>query len=235
MCFVINGNCSCCLLDSSSACTCERAAPIACQSYPRTRSEYGMRVACMRTQCCKEIILCSARLDLGLPRQPRRQSLKLKVHSCTARVAISHLTMHRLIKAHVPIIINALALSAGDDFQEAPFQCPDAGRTTALTTTDTFRQRFSKVELSIEEAAVWLCNDGTHSFGAPDVLQVCHMATWRMFCNSASWNTTLCLAHGTLQSPDVSSWHRWLRPVGACAEELVPAGGADCSGGACGD
>lgn len=115
---------------------------------------------------------CRAYLDLGLPRQPRQLSIKLKVHNCTARIAISHLNMHRLIKAHVPIVMDALSLPDDSQSRQLPAETARASGSGTVTTTATFRQSFSKVEVSVEEAAMWLCNDGNHSFGAPDVLQV---------------------------------------------------------------
>lgn len=112
-------------------------------------------------------------MDLGLPLGSTKRSLKVEVESCSVRVAISHLVLHRLVKAQVPIIVTALQQptdsSDQSDSREASHQ--DAGEAVEA---NPFRKSFNCVEFTIpNEVSAWLCNDGSHSFGAPDVLQVC--------------------------------------------------------------
>ena len=95
-------------------------------------------------------------VDLGLPRQPTARRATLTVHSCAARLAFSHLPLHRLLKAHLPIL-----LAAAKTGPAAP------------ETEQFFRENRTRVDVCVEHAALWLCNDGEASFGAPDVLQVC--------------------------------------------------------------
>jgi hypothetical protein len=113
-------------------------------------------------------------LDLGLPLEPCRREIKLKVHNASVRVAISHLTLHRLVKAHIPVVMNAygrLPSSKGALAENEAVLAPDVNSEKAFTTVG-FRENFNKLNLSIDESALWLCTDGSHSFGAPDVLQV---------------------------------------------------------------
>jgi hypothetical protein len=87
---------------------------------------------------------------------------------------MSHLTLHRLVKAHLPVVLNALGglpPSRAAPVATEANAAPAAVTETAFTTVG-FRQNFNKVHLSIDEAALWLCTDGSHSFGAPDVMQV---------------------------------------------------------------
>ena len=137
-----------------------------CQEHGSQKDEwvYGVRDL-QKTSWCRST------LDLGLPREPCERDIKLKIHNCSVRAAISHLTLHRLIKAHIPVVLNALT---GLPTNEAPVTSADdlADPANAFTTV-TFRQTFSKVHVCIEEVSTWLCTDGSHSFGAPDVMQVC--------------------------------------------------------------
>lgn len=134
-----------------------------------------------------------AEVDLGLPREAMRSTVSVTVHSCALRVAFSHLNLHRLVRGHAPILLKALEASAPADGSGGPSQgnglaprAPSAGsdscggerggerakRGDAFAATPAFRRSFNAVQLSVRDASAWLCNDGPHSFGAPDVLHV---------------------------------------------------------------
>lgn len=127
--------------------------------------------------------MCRSTLDLGLPREPCERDITLKIHSCSVRVATSHLTLHRLVKAHVPVVLNALT---GLPSNEAPVHSgADLDDPANVFTTVAFRKTTNKVHVCVDEAALWLCTDGSHSFGAPDVMQVsCFLAHAHALCPS---------------------------------------------------
>ena len=109
-------------------------------------------------------------MDLGLPLGSTKRSLKIKVESCSVRVAMSHLVLHRLVKAQVPVVMEALRQPAGTQSGSRGASGQEGG---TAQEANAFRQSFNCVEFTIEnEVSAWLCNDGSHSFGAPDVLQV---------------------------------------------------------------
>eukprot|EP00892_Ulva_mutabilis_P007162 jgi/Ulvmu1/4818/UM020_0103.1 len=110
-------------------------------------------------------------MDLGLPLGSTKRNLKVAVESCALRIAISHLVLHRLVKAQVPVIMAALQQPAdGRDQSSSSEASQQVG--AAAVEANRFRQSFNSVEFTIEhEVSAWLCNDGSHSFGAPDVLQ----------------------------------------------------------------
>jgi hypothetical protein len=92
--------------------------------------------------------------------KPTTRVLRVQVHRCTARLAFSHLNLHRLLKKQVPILLRALAVP------------PAGGGGPVATEAPPFRASNNKVEIAVQAASMWLCNDGPTSFGAPDVLQV---------------------------------------------------------------
>lgn len=49
---------------------------------------------------------------------------------------------------------------------------PAGGAAPVARVAPPFRASNNKVEIAVQAASVWLCNDGPTSFGAPDVLQV---------------------------------------------------------------
>ena len=105
-------------------------------------------------------------MDFGLSRKPTKRSVKLTVHSCAARLAFSHLPLHRLIKAQVPILAKAYMLPP----RNTPRSTRDGDENVSVPTP--FRESHNAVAVSVQDAGVWLCSDGPASFGTPDVLQV---------------------------------------------------------------
>lgn len=132
----------------------------------------SMNDSSMVRWCVTVIGCCRSTLDLGLPREPCERDIKLKIHKCSMRVAMSHLTLHRLVKRHIPVVLNALTGLPSKHEVSVDCAADPADPANAFTTV-VFRQTVNKVHLCIDEAALWLCTDGSRSFGAPDVMQVC--------------------------------------------------------------
>ena len=137
--------------------------------------------------------------DFGLRREPTRRVARVTVHSYAVRLAFSHLPLHRLLKAQAPLLQKAFNLPprqrppgstdgrlgmAADSSgaNEVPGQQlgggsggdgggGSGGGGEGGEAAAPFRESHNKVEIDIQEAAVWLCSDGPTSFGAPDVLQ----------------------------------------------------------------
>jgi hypothetical protein len=99
------------------------------------------------------------------------RKINVKVYTCTARLAFSHLPLQRLLKAEVPILMKAMQLPPGETPGQHKYSRHDAPRHD-VSAVSTFRQGFTMVHVDILEASLWVCNDGQHSFGAPDILQV---------------------------------------------------------------
>lgn len=117
--------------------------------------------------------MCRATLDLGLPLGSTKRKLKVSIQSCAVRIAMSHLVLHRLVKAQFPIMLAALQQPASGPGQghDSRQSASGAGETVQA---NAFRQSCNSLEFDISnDVSAWLCNDGGHSFGAPDVLQVC--------------------------------------------------------------
>jgi hypothetical protein len=81
-----------------------------------------------------------------------------------------------LLKAQIPILFAAMAVPRSGQ-HEGKKASPQTLATQEKefskdTKQQTFRKSFTQVELDVQEASVWLCSDGHHSFGAPDVFQV---------------------------------------------------------------
>lgn len=113
-------------------------------------------------------------MDLGLPLGSTKRCLKLHIESCSVRIAVSHLVLHRLLKAHAPVIMQALQ-QPGSTSDEPRSTTPARAAGVEAVEANPFRQSYNRIDVHIEnEVSMWLCNDGSHSFGAPDVLQVPH-------------------------------------------------------------
>ena len=111
-------------------------------------------------------------MDLGLPLGSTKRCLKLHIESCSVRIAVSHLVLHRLLKAHAPVIMQALQ-QPGSTSNEPRNTTPARVAGGEAVEANPFRQSYNRIDVDIEnEVSAWLCNDGSHSFGAPDVLQV---------------------------------------------------------------
>lgn len=136
--------------------------------------------------------MCRSTLDLGLPREPCEREVKVKLHNGSVRVAISHLSMHRLVRAHFPVMMNALT-GLPSKRQPPTTSVVDAAEPAQAFTTGAFRQTTSKVHISIDEASLWLCMDGSQSFGAPDVMQV--LLEFCQFCMYRQVSTFLNHLH----------------------------------------
>lgn len=122
------------------------------------------------------LLECRSTMDLGLPLGSTKRCLKVHIESCSVRVAISHLVLHRLLKAHAPVVIEALKQPITSHGQASSHE-PSHSATGDGGEVDPFRQSFNSIDLRIKnEVSAWLCNDGSHSFGAPDVLQVCPLS-----------------------------------------------------------
>lgn len=111
-------------------------------------------------------------MDLGLPLGATKRCLKIHIESCSVRIAVSHLVLHRLLKAHAPVVIEALQQPITSHGHASSCE-PSRSATAEGVEVNPFRQSFNSIDFRIEhEVSAWLCNDGSHSFGAPDVLQV---------------------------------------------------------------
>jgi hypothetical protein len=108
--------------------------------------------------------------------------VRLRVDRAALRLAFSHLPLHRLLKAQVPILFSAMAVprSRKSAWSSVAPLATQGDAAPKDAKQPTFRQSSTRVELHVQEASVWLCSDGRHSFGAPDVFQVpprCHLQT----------------------------------------------------------